>query len=1419
MTHYPWRRLTYIVGTRLERDFAGWVLADQPAIVPGVFSAAPLSDCRDTAAIVLTGERGMGKSTALFDERQELHAAGADCVFVDLGAVVGTEDAQRQLSDALICDAGDSVRYVFLDRLDRGLDLVPPLLEVLTRSLRATAMDVRKRIRIRLACRTHLLPVDVYEALKEVFKGVEHRVLAELTREDVAAAANCESVDAAAFLTAIESQRLLPLAGIPITLLPLLHAARDGYPLPQSAYKAYQDGCRALCAEPRRSSGAAARDEPGPEGLLAAARRIAGFLQFGSLESIITDPVVLAGPRELALTSIEGGHEPDDLSERPCTARELHRVMESALFTPVAAGRVGFAHHSFQEFLAAEYLRLHRVALPALTGLLFIGSGRARHVVVAHREVAGWLAGSHDDLFDALLADDPAVLLPADLSARRTSDRGRIVKALLDRAAVLGADSYAPHEFRNVNHPGLADQLRPHLSMSADDEVRDLAMTITSGCNVVELTSHLIDVAEAPEVISFGRRKALYSLPQPIDTAMTDRLIRITTDQDPHVAGFALQALAHLHLDRDIALRILADTTADLQYATSLVHELSTRLTEADIPTVLDWCTAAVQLGRQTPTAVALDLAYRAIRTMEQTDPAVVVGGDAVARLAAFAVAVARLHHSTGHPNVFDLVHTFGGTPEVRHTTLEHILEVGSADDAALGGWDLDLYHPDEPDYWEHRFPILSERAQATFRTALGSPPRPADKDRAPHPDPEPTSTIGHRHSRDPSDVDSSSAVQKQGPQSGGDHRERPGSDDVPANSTAMMLATLPDAAGPLRAAWAHVVGQVLASASAPDNPLNPAAVSSAAGDAATGARLRATALTVLTSVPIITADTIGEQGTFVDDVAEAWTIALIDDQDLDRNADMTPARWAGLAAGLFALGVLGSADGLEPSHDTVRAAILPRCVRRAGPELHTLLPALLDRLVPMVLPSVLDVALPHLDDHGKAVVLEWAAAPNRDVERWRLTTDRLARDQHSATIEHLTAIISAGYPSVPTETAGNSDVDRWASAPEILLNAGSRHIATVWPMLVAHSEVLDRMIGRVAQGNTGFLNAVQLYAQVEQIGWMYEYLARRFPAAQSPAESVRPAPLWSPQHLRDRLAFAIAARKTPEASNELERLAKAYPDAQIFRVLWRTHIRAVAELAHQPVDPTALTQLVADSRRRVVDDSEHLLAVVLESCDRLQRVLTGSNGMAPLLWNRSSQKGEDGWWPSWEEDLSDLVAAFLRLDIEHGVIINREVEFRRPTLNGQRLDIIVEATTDDPSAGPARVIIECKGCWNKYVGTDMKNQLVRRYLQDPGRPCGIYLVGFFDCDRWDRVNHQRPHRPHGIEKERKRYRDQAAVQAQFCGVSVRSVILDCRLTANPFTDVGDGSSATLVTAAVSKEAVPRPRAKVKSPKAKKAAT
>jgi hypothetical protein len=273
-----------------------------------------------------------------------------------------------------------------------------------------------------------------------------------------------------------------------------------------------------------------------------------------------------------------------------------------------------------------------------------------------------------------------------------------------------------------------------------------------------------------------------------------------------------------------------------------------------------------------------------------------------------------------------------------------------------------------------------------------------------------------------------------------------------------------------------------------------------------------------------------------------------------------------------------------------------------------------------------------------------------------------------------------------------------------------------------------------------------------------------------------------SERELRARLPEVIANQLTDAATRELRRLASKYPNHWRLRLLARLHANAIADATWEPFTVDRLVTLVQDRDLRLVNDASQLSEVVIEALDRLQNALTASTGLATLLWNRQDDEASTGWWPSWEDDLSDLVAGFLKLDLKgQRVVINREVQVVRPRLSGQRTDIHIQAHPlhRPPDTDPITVVIECKGCWNRGVLTAIEAQLVGQYLSRNPRWAGVYLVGYFDCERWTRQQRAaRRHPRHDLGDLRSTLKLLAAEQVKQKSVSVKVAVLDCCLDA-----------------------------------------
>jgi hypothetical protein len=463
------------------------------------------------------------------------------------------------------------------------------------------------------------------------------------------------------------------------------------------------------------------------------------------------------------------------------------------------------------------------------------------------------------------------------------------------------------------------------------------------------------------------------------------------------------------------------------------------------------------------------------------------------------------------------------------------------------------------------------------------------------------------------------------------------------------------------------------------------------------------------------------------------------------------------------------------------RDEILPMCVERAGDGLRSVSSLLLDNLDTPVIVDVLNAMVPVLDAGQKDALLAWARDRRRSVTQWGAVVRRLAADGHSGALRSLHHIVRTDPTTGPPAAVG-SRTDRWLCAANILIDVDLPGNADpIWKIADRYSEIADKLLDFIA-GRGLFARALLEDVATEQhLSWLYEQLLQRSSPVPTPtALGGFIGPAQRRVQVRDRLPYILAARPTDQASVELKRLADAHPDIAMLRMLWRGHVRGMAARTWQPLTPPQVVELVAATDRRIVHDSRQMQDVVLEALGRLQDALSAPNGLVTLLWNREDEAGTSGWWPVWEVDFSDLVATFLRLDLAgHQVVINREVQVVRPNLSGQRLDIIVEANPRPGIHGqePVAVILECKGCWNSGLGTDLEQQLVDRYLTKPRYDAGIFLVGFFDCERW-RINKVRPihQRRHSLEELRRTLAQAAADQEQAKPVTVASVVLDCRL-------------------------------------------
>jgi hypothetical protein len=170
------------------------------------------------------------------------------------------------------------------------------------------------------------------------------------------------------------------------------------------------------------------------------------------------------------------------------------------------------------------------------------------------------------------------------------------------------------------------------------------------------------------------------------------------------------------------------------------------------------------------------------------------------------------------------------------------------------------------------------------------------------------------------------------------------------------------------------------------------------------------------------------------------------------------------------------------------------------------------------------------------------------------------------------------------------------------------------------------------------------------------------------------------------------------------------------------------------------------------------------------------------LLWNQCAHQT---WKPKDEASLSNAMCMHLHSDLkQRGLVLGRELQIsqRRSQFGaaGMRLDIAITAVPSPHDGGrdELKAVIEVKGSWNTGAGADLQAQLVDRYLREHGAAHGLFVVGWFAAQGWDRHDSRRRTGPwRSIEEARIALSQQAADACSARpGVVVQAAVLDFAL-------------------------------------------
>ncbi|WP_285505064.1 hypothetical protein [Actinokineospora sp. NBRC 105648] len=522
---------------------------------------------------VLLGEPGAGKTTTFASLVPEVEQ---DCSPEpgEPGTVwlTGVELEDRAAADELLgvhfsalpltsSSVGGGVEpaalRVVIDQLDESLFL-RHLPSWLRRQLRGR--DTRN-LRIWLACRTAVYPVELTEVLDARLGACRVGDLAPLTRCDADELVTGAGVDAEAFLEAVVANGAGALASVPLTLKVLLNAyVQDRTSLSGGPLQLFKLGVDVLAEEPSRDRLRGWEASTGQQ-RVAIAARVAAHLVLSGRRSVHTRVLGAASDQAVQMGQVVGEHETAGGGRFEVTKPLVQESLATALFSRTGPDSAAFAHSSFAAYLSARYLSAQLVGpspMPQqqLKGLFLVSAPDEDTAAVPEhlRETAAWMLAHVPEQVEWLAGSDPEGLVAhtAVITCHRT--RAVVVEGLLARADRIELTNRAWQRARwHVAHPGLVDQLTAAFDEALDRVDDDwsavatarLAVRLAHDSGLAVLAGPLLRVVENdrwPVAVRQSAAKAALSVGSKADTVERLRSVLATlvppSDADPDTSAW-----------------------------------------------------------------------------------------------------------------------------------------------------------------------------------------------------------------------------------------------------------------------------------------------------------------------------------------------------------------------------------------------------------------------------------------------------------------------------------------------------------------------------------------------------------------------------------------------------------------------------------------------------------------------------------------------------------------------------------------------------------------------------------------------------------------------------------------------------------------------------------------------------------------
>jgi len=1409
---YGWERFWCPRDGSLRLDLDGF-LADPTGKYGKAYNpdSVPFSEIDSTRCLVLIGEPGMGKSHELRKIFGAVEASaisrGDMALYMDLRSQ--TDYSLRTdlfRSKALMAwNAGNCNLHLFLDSLDECLMRIDNVTAIIEEEL---AHLHSERLFLRIACRTADWPIVFEQHLGGVFgKGnVGILELMPLRERDAEAAATQEGVDCTAFMEAVYRHNAVPLAMKPVTLRMLMGLFRRDGSFPARQSDLYEEGCLLMCDEHdeiRRRS--AKRRGTLASVLLEVSSRIAAVTVFCNRYAVWTAPDMGDMPaQDVSLRDLAGGVEPIDGSTIQVTEALVLEAVGTGLFSSRGPHRMGWAHRTYEEFLAARYLSRHSMADEQVLSLLVHPGDPGGKLVPQLHETAAWVAGANDGVFAHIAAVEPDALLRSDVGARASDEKAKLVSAILGLYdAGLTIDRFdLSRDYSRLLHPALCAQLRPHIvDKERKPMSRAVAVDIAKACELQELLPDMLRVTLDMSDDLDVRVKAAYAIWHIGDACTKSQMKPLLLGQagpDPNdeLKGCALWALWPSSMTASEMFSALTPRKNDTLSGaySAFIHRLSepvnTQMMATDLTQALSW--ASSHLARNDEfRAIVESIMQRAWEELMAT-PAIAT------QFAELALARLRGHEGvikdeSGNPLREDFLKDHGR----RRLLLSAVLKLPSITDKDML-WVFFNYTPlataDDLAFLadQLRSEVASERRRLVAKLICDIFSQTGWTD--PH-------NASHVHAArslcpDCEDLfsfldivvlDSAEAQKTKEDWLKMQLRQKrlakvaEGRLLVPSPIERVIGCLDKFEAGDRDAWWQLCVEMTLEPTDEyydGQRELNPD-ITDLPVWAIADQHLRCR---ILTAAEVYTLDPVPMDyswlgtNSFDRPATSGYKALFLLAQERPGVIDgLVDSAWRKWAPAIMSY-PLGSDEHQDASH----IRLMEQAYRIAGDDVLSALGieirGSMARSEHLSMSPIERLRGPWDNRIADALYKEMRAIENKPKAASQLLCTLIER-RYAPAIAYADQLLA-----LPLPTANPERAFAFEAAKALALHVAAEKWPRLWSAIQSDEQFGRALVEDLPEAFHSRKEVWFSHLTEGDMADLFIWMARHYPYESE--DRFRDRGIVTPHRhalwLRDSILNLLIGRGTREACREVSRVAKEFP-----QYTWLKHSMQRTDYNFRrtswvPPLPRDVVSLANDSKRRYVENGRQLLHVVLDSLRNLDERLHGTPSEVEFLWDKKGTARAPKWMPKDEIGLSVYVERHLKDQLQRrGIVVNREVQIRREDRTDVNVDAVRTSGRDD-EVETVSVIVEVKGCWHLKLQTAMRDQLVDRYLKDNPSPNGIYLVGWFDCAAWTPNDPRKRSVPAwSLEGAREFFARQASDISQSAtlpNLTLSSYVLDTRL-------------------------------------------